>query len=312
MKLHFLGTHAGFPSKFGATSGLVIEFPSRLILIDAPENSQQIMAQLSLSIQKLSAILITHMHMDHVAGLVPLLQSAFVRDRTMTLTLYGPPGITEYVNTINKLTAGEMSPNFKIVEVSPGFEFTVNDVQFTAVKMSHVVECNGYYMRTPLKKLINLKKAREDGFPFGLEAQKLKNFEDVQINDRLFKAADYTETEGGNRILFTYDTNLKSTDLKQFKGLVDLLVTECSFADDKLENCTEYGHSCVCMVIDTLKEIECNKVVVTHVSQRYGGPSEHPVQKELEFKKRSEFIGSPVPDWVDMLEARSHGWVEIK
>lgn len=43
---------------------------------------------------------------------------------------------------------------------------------------------------------VNVRKAREDGFPFGLLVKKLRNFEDVEVDGRLFKAADYSELKG--------------------------------------------------------------------------------------------------------------------
>lgn len=40
---------------------------------------------------------------------------------------------------------------------------------------------------------VNIRRARADGFPFGLLVKKLRNFEDVEVDGKLYRAADYTE-----------------------------------------------------------------------------------------------------------------------
>ena len=68
MKLTVLGASGGFPAAGGATSGYLLEYDNRHILIDCGSG---VLANLFrfISIDRLDAIILTHLHADHISDM---------------------------------------------------------------------------------------------------------------------------------------------------------------------------------------------------------------------------------------------------
>ncbi|MGP5176966.1 MULTISPECIES: MBL fold metallo-hydrolase [Psychrobacter] len=110
LKLTFLGTSAGVPTKQRNVTALAIECLNPHIsgsqqgsqnkksrpwlLIDCGEGTQQQLLHTKLSLRQLTAICITHVHGDHCYGLPGLLASAAMSGRREPLTLIAPKAIS--------------------------------------------------------------------------------------------------------------------------------------------------------------------------------------------------------------------------
>jgi ribonuclease BN (tRNA processing enzyme) len=72
-RLTFLGTGTGVPSAERASPGCLLELPSTRLLIDLGPGTLRQLARLALALTDLNGLLLTHLHPDHSADLVPLL-----------------------------------------------------------------------------------------------------------------------------------------------------------------------------------------------------------------------------------------------
>ena len=57
------------------------------------------------------------MHVDHIGGLMPLLYAIFRKDANASVQLFGPEGLSKFVNCWVRLAYGSYPSNFKITEV---------------------------------------------------------------------------------------------------------------------------------------------------------------------------------------------------
>jgi ribonuclease Z len=89
--LLFLGTGPGSPVRGRFCSSFLLRTPSASVLIDAGEPCSLELCEHGISPASLDAVLITHAHSDHTAGLTMLLQSAWLEPRARPLGLYLPP-----------------------------------------------------------------------------------------------------------------------------------------------------------------------------------------------------------------------------
>ena len=107
MELIFLGTSAGVPTRARNVSAALINLrhPTRpaLWLIDCGEGTQQQMQRTAWHPGKLDRIFITHLHGDHIFGLPGLLCSRSMAGNVQPLTIYGPKGLREFIDTALRL-----------------------------------------------------------------------------------------------------------------------------------------------------------------------------------------------------------------
>lgn len=98
-KLHvFLcGTAAALPDpdRAGPCTGVLAG--GQFLLIDSGPASWRVVDGLNLPAAQLSAVLITHLHSDHIGELGEAIEQSWIAGRTQPLDVYGPPGIDEVV-----------------------------------------------------------------------------------------------------------------------------------------------------------------------------------------------------------------------
>ncbi|MBO4569485.1 MAG: MBL fold metallo-hydrolase, partial [Candidatus Methanomethylophilaceae archaeon] len=68
MEILFLGTGASVPSKDRSTSCIALRHGPDILLLDCGEGSQRQLMISPFSFMKVRAILVTHLHGDHVLG----------------------------------------------------------------------------------------------------------------------------------------------------------------------------------------------------------------------------------------------------
>lgn len=89
-KLIFLGTAAAVADAKHENTHLAIVTDNRLLLIDCPGNPVVRMKQAGIDLtHRLTDLLLTHFHPDHVSGFPLLLQTLWLLGRTEPLHLYG-------------------------------------------------------------------------------------------------------------------------------------------------------------------------------------------------------------------------------
>src|SRR5919205_1123341 len=92
----FLGTGSAVPSLERNLACVAVQRQGELFLFDCGEAAQIQYRRAGLGFAPLAAIAISHLHGDHLTGLMGLLMSLQLADRTEPLDLYGPPGLEEY------------------------------------------------------------------------------------------------------------------------------------------------------------------------------------------------------------------------
>ena len=97
MKLVFLGTSAAQPTPERALTCICLEKDGEILMFDAGEGAQISYLKSGLGWNKKMKIFVTHLHGDHCIGILGLLQTMTLQNRTEPIEIYGPDGIEEFI-----------------------------------------------------------------------------------------------------------------------------------------------------------------------------------------------------------------------
>ena len=97
LHLFLCGTAAALPDPDRAGPCTAVVAAGQLVLIDAGPASWRVVDGLNLPVARLSAVLVTHLHSDHIGELGEAIEQSWIAGRVDPLDIYGPPGIEDVV-----------------------------------------------------------------------------------------------------------------------------------------------------------------------------------------------------------------------
>src|SRR5690606_5869892 len=147
MRLTFLGTSSGTPTRSRNVSGLAINRKNRKewFLVDCGEGTQHQILRTAYSLSRLSAVFITHVHGDHCYGLPGLLSSASMQGRSKPLPIVAPIALHEFLRVAFETTKVELSFHIEFVAVENLLEpLEIDGFAVTRIPLSHRVPSYAY------------------------------------------------------------------------------------------------------------------------------------------------------------------------
>lgn len=149
MKLTFLGTSAGQATKERNVSALGLQFDEekRWYLFDCGEGTQRQIIQSSLSVEKLEAIFITHLHGDHYYGLPGLLSTKKLDGSSSALTIYAPQGMKKFLESAIDLSEENLGYSVSLIEYKFEEEFCFEKFSLKVLPLLHSKESAAFYIK---------------------------------------------------------------------------------------------------------------------------------------------------------------------
>lgn len=226
------GGNVPMPNRF--LSSLFINYKGRKMLIDCGEGTQVAMKKYNCGFKTIDLILITHLHGDHIIGLIGLLQTMGNSGKTDDLTIVGPVGITDAMNAIKVLV--EYLPYRVYVIENPKEKFSLEhdilkDIDISTIDLEHSTECIGYSLYFKRKAKFDRQKAMSNEVPQILW-KKLQEQDTVIYNDKTYYSSMVLGDERkGIKLSFITDTR-PTFEIPQFIYGSDLFICEGMYGDD--------------------------------------------------------------------------------
>jgi len=267
VKITFLGTADQIPSKDRNHTAILLTYEGENILIDCGEGTQRQFRKADLNPCKITKILLTHWHGDHVLGFPGLLSTLALSGYNKTLYIYGPKGTKKFVDEL--LRVFNFRKEYKIVveEVSGKF-FETKDFYLKAEKMEHGIPCYAYSFVKKGQLRIDKKKLERAKILSGPHLQNLKEGKDIIYEGKKYKSKDLTFQDSDLKVSFVLDTR-ENNKIVSFVKDSDLFVCEASYADDLKDQAKEHLHMTAKQAGDLAKKAKVKQLVLTHISQRY-------------------------------------------
>lgn len=287
MQIEFLGTGAGSPSKQRNVSSLalrLLEERNAIWLFDCGEATQHQILKTTIRPRKIEKIFITHLHGDHIFGLPGLLSSRSFQGGNTPLTIYGPVGIKEFVQTSLRISESRLSYPLKFVEISDDGEIFSDDT-FTvyAEHLDHKIACFGYRVVEhdhPGELLVDKLKAMK--VPSGPIYGKLKQGQRVKLPDgRILDGQDFIGTPQKGRIVAILGDTRKTKTAVTLAQNADVLVHESTFGKGEAKLAHNYYHSTSSQAASIAKKAHVKLLLLNHISARYVGKSAYNLANQV-------------------------------
>ena len=249
------------------------------LLIDCGEGTQVALAESGLRLKPIDVICITHFHADHIAGLPGLLLSMGNSGRTDPVTIVGPSGLKQVLQSL-LIIAGGIPFDIGIVEIDPdGDEIRSGYVQcgrmiIKAFAANHVIPCLGYTVEIKRPGMFLADKAESLGIPKEYWS-KLQHGEAVTIcGTTMLPATVMGPERRGIKILYSTDTR-PVRDMVELGQGADLMILEGNYeSNDKMEKALEWGHMTFPEAAGIAAEAQPKELWLTHFSQSIADPGE--------------------------------------
>ncbi len=273
-RLTILGCHSATPRTLAHTSSQFLEMNNECFLIDCGEGTQRQLRKYKIKFSRIKHVFISHLHGDHFFGLIGLISTFNLLNRTSELHVYGPRGIKEIILLQLKLSKSwvEYPLHFHELESKESELILENEkVEVYTIPLKHRVYTNGFlFKEKPQPRKLNMTEIQ--GHP-QIDICDYQNLKD----GKNFKNEDGTEIENSQltndppKILsyaYCSDTAYNEDIISLIQG-IDLLYHESTFLDAHNELATKTKHSTATQAASIALKAGVKKLLLGHYSSRY-------------------------------------------
>ncbi|KQS53622.1 MAG: ribonuclease Z [Flavobacterium sp.] len=286
MKLTILGCYAATPRTITNPTSQVLEIRDRMFLIDCGEGTQVQLRKNKIKFSKINHIFISHLHGDHVYGLVGLVSTYMLLNRVNDLHIYGPKGIKEIITLQLKLSNSWTNYNLYFHELESDVSETVFEDDKVIVKtipLKHRIYTNGYlFLEKFSERKLNIDAVQEYEID-QVYYKKIKYGGDITLEDgRVIPNAELTfDPDTPKSYAFCSDT-VYNEDILPLIENVDVLYHESTFLESEAALAEKTMHSTAKEAARIALKANAKNLVLGHYSTRYES-----IQK---FKEEAETI----------------------
>ncbi|WP_152654681.1 ribonuclease Z [Oceanobacillus sp. CFH 90083] len=296
MEITFLGTGAGLPSKERNVTAITLSMLQELNevwLFDCGEATQHQLLHTKIKPGKINKIFITHMHGDHIYGLPGFLSSrSFQAGTDRPLTIYGPKGIKEFIQSALKLSYTHLTYPLTVIEIEEGLLFETEAIKVYTKKLVHGVPSFGFRIvekNKPGELLVEKLKAK--GIQPGPIYGEIKKNPSVTLeNGSIIYQRDFIGQPKKGRVISILGDTIYQASHKEFVKNSDLFIHEATFAADKETLAEEYFHSTNTQAAKLAFDADCKQLILTHISSRYQLPEMDPFLEEAKKVFSNTFV----------------------
>lgn len=273
MKLTILGCHAATPRTFTNPTSQILEIKNRLFLIDCGEGTQVQLRKNKIRFSKINHIFISHLHGDHFFGLVGLVSTFGLLNRTTDLHIHGPKGIKEIIKLQLRLSNSWTNYNLYFHELESNESEVVYEDEKVIIKtipLKHRIYTNGFLFQEKIdKRKLNTEAVQN----FEIDKcyyQNIKNGKDITLEDgRLIENHRLTfDPIPTKNYAFCSDTAYDESIIPLINN-VDILYHESTFLQSEENLAKKTLHSTAKEAATIALKANVKQLILGHYSTRY-------------------------------------------
>lgn len=271
--LTILGCGSALPTRKNFPSAQLLEIRDKQFLIDCGEGTQIRMRQMGMKTNRLGHIFISHLHGDHCFGLIGLISSFGMLNRTADLHIHAQADLEKIMEVQLLYFCADLPYNVIFHTIDPRKHeliFEDRSVQVFSIPLKHRVPCCGFLFeekprdRHIIREMIDFYHIPTWRIP------KIKQGEDftTEEGEIISNALLTTPPELPKRFAYCSDTAYTEKIIPIIEG-VDCLFHEATFMDDELLRAKETQHCTARQAGEIALKANVKKLIIGHYSARY-------------------------------------------
>lgn len=271
--IHILGCGSALPTTRHQATSQVINIREKLFMIDCGEGTQVQLRRSRLRFNRLNHIFISHLHGDHCFGLIGLISTFGMLERTADLHIHCHPELEKLLMPQLDFFCKGMSYQVIFHPFNPGEQTIIYDdrsVSVETIPLRHRIPTCGFLFKekpTPnhiLREMIDFYK-----IPTYM-INRIKNGEDYTTEEGVVIPNSRLTTPSSPPRSYAYcsDTMYLPRIVPQIQG-VDLLFHEATFANTELARAKQTMHSTAQQAAQIAQAAQVKKLMIGHFSARY-------------------------------------------
>ena len=270
--LMLLGTGAMMPLADRWLSSLVARCQGHITLFDCGEGTQIPWRSSNWGFRSTSAICLSHLHADHVAGLPGILHSVANSDRTDPVVIYGPVGTSFVVDGLRRIALA-LPFEVSVHELVDGDQIALpGGLTGKVIAGDHRISSLIY--RVDLARLPRFDRAKAEALEIPRELwSRLRSGDRIEHGDRIIEPEEVRgPARRGLSFGFMTDTRPVERAATFFSG-VDLLVSEGTYGDSAmLDKAREHMHMTFAEAAAIARTANAGELWLTHFSPAMSQP----------------------------------------
>ncbi len=268
-----LGSNSALPTTKRYPTAQVLNVSERFFLIDCGEGTQLQLRHNHIKFSKINNILISHLHGDHVFGLIGFISTLGLLGRKNDLHIYAnkdlelllTPQINYFCHDIPFDIVYHHLNSKKVENI-----YEDNRVEIHSFPLKHRIPTCGFLFREKPKEP-NIRKDAIKKYSLSIsDIVRIKKGDDYYGNDdKIIDSAELLHPSPTQRsYAFCSDTKYNPKIIPVIHG-VDLLYHEATFADEHEKLAKKTTHSTARQAAMIAKEAGVKKLLLGHFSSRY-------------------------------------------
>lgn len=274
IQVTILGYNSATPTASSHPTSQLINVNERFLLIDCGEGTQVQLRRAKAKFSKINHIFISHLHGDHVFGLIGFISTMQLMGKTTALNIFGPKGIKDFI--MNQLRHTRAHCSYELVFHELDFTdsrliFEDKKVEVYNLPLDHRIYCNGYLIKEkPALKNLNIEAVKQYPEIETCDYMNLKQGKDFVLESG--KVVPNSELTFAAKKPLSYafcsDTRYNEPLAELIKN-VDCMYHETTFSEDLKEMAYKTGHSTAKEAATVAQKANAGKLIMGHFSNRY-------------------------------------------
>ena len=271
LALIILGNNSAIPAFDRNPTSQVLQTPEESFLIDCGEGTQMQLSKYKIKRSKINHIFISHLHGDHYFGLIGLLTSMSLLNRTQDLHLHAPPELEQLITLQLNFAATHLCYNLHFHPLKEeGLIYDGNKMTASCFKVKHRIDCWGFLFREKKKpRKLDAERAKIYEIPAAFY-ENLQQGEDYVTKKGTIVPNEEVTTAGTKPKSYAYcaDTIFDESIAEKVKE-VDMLYHETTYLKDLHERAAARFHSTTVQAGMIAKKAEAKRLLIGHFSSKY-------------------------------------------